>query len=231
MTAFKTELTTEYSTIIDLQGRMRSLLSPYSQYTSRVLVQNVNRPEENLVLIFGSDNYVIECNWNQLKFTGEGRRVNYEDSTGPLRFYFEILDKLLQLDSFGKIEKATLVCHDLVGGNDRHPGSVHSFNRDYLSGEVREAFDAINDTAVTVHGDIQNGKTELTFGPFIPEVDPERHNLRVFQGKTIVDFSQLSGILARTKIVKTRVNRDAGHNLYDDLAQRRDSLLDQIPNT
>jgi hypothetical protein len=157
--------------------------------------------------------------------------MSYGDSTGPLRFYFEILDKLLELDSFGSVEKSTLVCYDLVGSDERHSGSIHSFSRDYLSGEVREAFGDINDTAVTVHGEISNGKTELTFGPFIPEVDPERHSLRVFQGKTIVDFSRLSGILARTKIVNTRVSRDAGHDLYDSLARQRDRLLDQIPNT
>lgn len=221
MIEVKTELVVEYTAIINLQWVLRNLVAEYVVHSSRILIQPVDRPEEKVTLIFGDEFYIIECDWKRISFRSEGPRTSYDDENGPLRFFFEILRKLKDIDGFGKANRATLVCWDIV---EEIAGalSVHDFQKAYLSEALGERFEKISDVAIELVQEMKRVKRSLKFGFFLYAHDPDKHGLRIFEVGNAVDFEGIEGILTSIQVETEHVDFD--HGLYLSLRRHYSEL-------
>ena len=228
MRPLKTEFVVTYTTIIDLQSDLRSILNPYSEPSSRIIVQAVNRPEENIRLVFAEDLYVLECNWNRVKFISERTRAAHESADGQLRFFFRILSDLSDHHGFSRFKEAQLTCFDLIEGGEAS-SDAGRYIRDYLSDGIKNTFDGVDDVGIQLIMSEGERKRTLVTGPYDPANDPENYNIKVLDDDVEPPLRELSGMLARTQI--NRKCSEPAHGIYVDMLDESQALIEDFLQT
>jgi hypothetical protein len=178
-------------------------------------------------MIFEEEGYLIDCNWNRVAFAGQGGREGYQEENGPLRFFFEMVEKLEALNGFGKIKEVALDTWDIIETSDGAATDPAAFKKAYLSTHSYRAEGDLDDLAVTLVYKESSRTWEWRFGPFKQKADLDKHKLLVFPRRNIGDFETIKGILAHVKVTETGSSR-ANHKLYQSLCNNTREILSGI---
>lgn len=228
MTGLKTTFTVNYTTIVNLQRRLRDIAAQFAAPTSRIQIQNVNQPAERIILIFADERFVIDCDWNRIRFRGQGQRADYRKTEGSLRFFFQILEEIEAFDGFGEYEKEELSCYDRIESDEIGITGVAEFSDRYLQKTVTDSFGDAKDYAVTVSESEGDCLRTLRWGPF-QHRDIENFNLKIFEGGDVPGLEETEGTLAHVTVSAEEV--EAAHRLFVRLDDHRKSLLERLTKT
>lgn len=102
MEILKIQIETRFSHILDFSARYKAILSPYLKM-STFKIENFGAPEEYCVLAFKDEPITIDLRWDRAILVAPPTIKNLFDKKGPIVFYFDILEKLRALDSFGEV--------------------------------------------------------------------------------------------------------------------------------
>ena len=224
--SIKTELLASYSTIVDLGGRAREIIAPYREIATGVSVQQSNRPDERVALLFEEEGYAIDLNWERIAFVGVDSRESYRDDMGPLRFFFQILGDLREDESFGEVDGFRLNTWDIFESTEY--SDAESFQSEFIAGSTPNLSASVEDAAIH----LESALATMTFGPFRPETDIQEHNLVIFNNQLSgrrAELMRTKGVLANVT-TKSESPSATGHDDFLSLIDRRDSLMERLQN-
>ncbi|GEM_PF-2886108 len=184
MVELKTELQLKFNTITDFSQHVRKLVSPFLAFAENVRFESVNRPSERAYLNFPEDDMIITADWNNLGVIVIGQTTNLDDYDNKLRFFYELLDDIKELDTFVGFEYSRLRTWDLLPGIYK---DYESFKENFFINLPN--INSTSDCAVVLEGQLDKEGLgfNCTFGPLDYPDDIEQHNLSLFNYSAFVD--------------------------------------------
>ncbi|NGP88984.1 hypothetical protein [Fodinibius halophilus] len=179
MHELKAELQIKYHTITDFSSHVRKLVSPYSSYAKNIGFENVNKPNERVLLRFPDENYIISVDWNHIAVAVSGKTKDLDKYEGKLRFMYDLIEDIRELDTFEGIEFSVFRTWDLLPNIH---SDADSFRETFFTESV-PSLSNTNDCAIVIDGELTDSNLSFstTFGPLDYPRDIERHNLSIFE--------------------------------------------------
>lgn len=200
MQNLKTQFEIRYSTLLNFNTEYKSIFSPYLKICEFNL-HNINTIEEYIVLTFKKEKFSIDCRWDRIVFVSEGIRDDLKKSQGPLFYFFEILDKLKSLPTFGKIQNILLVEWNLIEYDYELENLKEKFRKSFLSNKLLKPATEIptEDFSVTyTYGDENEKFQRYTFGPFVQKRDIINYDLLPISRKLTTELESKKGIFSES---------------------------------
>ena len=193
----KTQFEVRYTPILNFPEVYKRIFTPYLRL-AKFNIFNQNQITEYIILMFENEGYQIDCRFDRIIFVSEGVREDLKKSTGPFLFFFEILQKIKDFGSFGKINNALLSEWNLketVGKNNDE--IVNDFSKKFLtlntSFNIQEFPD--KDYKLTLEFKNKDKQLRYEFGPFQYEKDVEGFQLNQITKKEISNYKNYKGLL------------------------------------
>lgn len=228
MLNLKTQLEIRYTTILNFKTEYKNIISPYLKLCE-FNINNVNSIDEYVVLTFKNGKYYFDCRWDKIIFVAEGIRDDLKKAQGPLFMFFEILDKLKKLPSFGQVQNVLLAEWNLAEYDLAIEESKAKFKSTFLSKKIPEfshGFPNEDFAITTTYGDQNDKYYRFIFGPFVPNKDAVTHNL-VPLSKTIPsDWKDKNGIFSQSFLFEKTIQADL--DFYKKATRSIGSFLDKI---
>ena len=118
-----------------------------------------------------------------------------------IKIFWEIVEKLSQLSSFGKFTNAAFLNYEIKIIEDTQQGILSKFKKKYLSGEIEKILPSSSDVAVTLESIAPEKQISVIFGAFSHN-DIQKHNLFPFTPNETSNFIDKFGTLFRIQIVE-----------------------------
>ncbi|GIV58624.1 MAG: hypothetical protein KatS3mg042_1537 [Rhodothermaceae bacterium] len=198
----KTEIQIRLNTVADMSWHARTILAPFRSFATNVRISNVNNPQENVIMEFAEDNYIISLDWNLLAFVSQGEFKKWDNRDGILRFFMDVFSRVKKLDSYSGIENIRVLTWSIISD---HCADVLDFRKKYFSKDVPEGD---KDAAIIVIGAIEDRTFELHFGPYLGKSDIDRHNLYFLQRMNdpyAQELQNLRGTLVRAEVKQNNI--------------------------
>ncbi len=199
MQILRTQFEIRYTSILDFSTRYKAIISPYLKLAS-FKIENFSLPEEYCVLVFKDDQSVIDIRWDRIIF-----RINTQTSLfekrGPTAAYFEILKKLMSLDSFGEILNIFLALWVLNEGV-----SQAEFLDKYLKRRTNVGGFQLDDVAIVEEfKGASDEHIRIEHGFFTPEKDLAKYGIADPDGSLKTKKGQFLQLTIVTKKVEPTV--------------------------
>jgi hypothetical protein len=192
------QLEIRYTHILDFKDHYISIISRYLIIDDvKFVVNGQGSMEESVILTFPGNSHQIDFRFDRLIFRYEGEIDLIKKQMGPTKFFFDILDELQKVKTFGEIKQVLMNVKSVRLLEGSKEEIVKKFKEKFLKKEV----DIIesDDYAVTVEKKVSNSEFHnLTFGPFSPE-DMVKQNVSQLKGKFNADF-KADGLFANYTI-------------------------------
>lgn len=151
-------------------------------------MENYGTPDEYCVLAFKDEPISIDLRWDRAVLVAPPTIKNLFDKKGPMVFYFDILDKLRSLDSFGEvlnlfeavwILKPEVSTDNYVEKYLKKRNTVTGFTFDDVS--IVEDYIDKEDIIQIQHGLFKHEKDVKKYGLFDSNNDLKHKNGQLFQ--------------------------------------------------
>lgn len=219
----------EYSTIVNFQQHgLRTLATKYSSATDEVRIRNGNNPDEEVLLLFAEQQYLIACDWNQIRFVGQGQLENITDRQGPLSLFLDFVGDIEEYEGFGNYEQARIRKFSLSEDGDTEVTELEGFLESSFSEEIEDTFSNAHDASFIFTREREGIRRELQCGPFTVQ-DVEEHNLRIFRTPGQIDYDTQEGLLVRSQVVKNIA--EFGLEQLAIIEDERVSIVEQLMST
>ena len=223
----KTEIQLQFKTIVDMSSHVRRLVAPLSGISSNLRIDNINRPEERVTIVFSEERHFFSLDWNMLGLVLEGGRVDLKKRDGRLRFSFDLFEKVKELDGYGGIKQVIVYAWSLI---PNHHSDPRAFKEAYLGKNTEFDFLELSDVSLTLEGELEP-KMEYTvnFGPFVPSKDIAEHNLLAFgdgESSFAEKLEDARGLLVRVQLTNSR-DRIESKDIVE-MVKRSDELRERL---
>ena len=197
----KTEVQLQFRTIADMSSHVRRLVAPLGRISSNLRIENINRPEERVLIIFDEERHFLSLDWSMLALVLEGGRADLKKRDGRLRFSFDLFEKVKELDGYGGLKQAIVYAWSLVPNRHSNP---RAFRDTYLGENAGLDHLKPSDVSVTLEGELERElEYSISFGPFAPSKDIDRHNLVTFRNEErsfAEELESTEGLLTRVQL-------------------------------
>jgi hypothetical protein len=127
-------------------------------------ITNFGMFDEHIVLVFSSS-YHIDFRLDRLIFRYEGDYKAIYNSSGPTKFFFDILEDVKKLKVFGKVNQTTIQVKAVETLSFDNETIVEKFKSKFLKESINSILVA-TDIAVTIDRSEGSKYSNLVFGPF-----------------------------------------------------------------
>ena len=228
MQNLKTQFEVRYSTLLNFKTDYKLIFAPYLK-NCEFTVNNSDTIKEYIVLVFKEEKYIIDCRWDRIVFTSEGIRDDLKKSQGPFFTFFEIFEKLKNLDAFGEIKNVLLAEWNLIEYEKSLEEIKKLFRKSFLSDKsFNSTRDLPNeDFSVTfTYGDQNDKFQRCTFGPFVPKKDVANYDLIPITKNLSSEFEGKKGILSESLYFEKTLQ--ANFDSYKKASRSIESFLKEI---
>lgn len=188
-----------YTHILNFSTVIKEILSPYLKLASSFIIGNQGTLEESYRLDFEEDSLWFDCRWDRMIFLSERNIDRFKEENSPIKFFFEIADKLAKRETFG-IYTNYIVIVDLLKVTDQTFEQVRDeMKSGYLTIKTDELIKNPDDIAITLQKNTKNKDITLGFGPFSQNDIIER-KLIPFKSQELLNILEASGKLMEVKI-------------------------------
>lgn len=235
----KTEIQIRYSPMLQFSSVIRRLMGKYGGLDGVDFnIQNQNQLEERIIAGFQSEEYFFDCTWRRAAFVGQGERGSYNQRDGKVRFFFDLVEDISELDFFTQFEGLALVAFDTLplkvrdgsaSASEESPVPIDEFSKAFLSSGHPTLSKSLSDVGVTLEWEESNPTVSCILGPFNPSKDLQNHNLVIFKPKESPmspDWAKVPSLLMRTEIVYS--GRDLNHDTYLECNSVRQQVVKSV---
>lgn len=185
----------KYSHILDFKDRYIPIISKYLSIDDvKFTINNQSSFDEYVTLLFPGNSHQIDFRLDRLILRFEEDLEHIVKQMGPTKFFFDILEEVMKLNTFGHIKVVIINIKAIKFLDESRDEILKKFKTKYLKTES-DILENSNDYAIVVERKAANGEVHnITFGPFSPE-DMARHNVSQLKGKYNSDINK-NGLIA-----------------------------------
>lgn len=225
MIELKSTFVIDYSTIVNIQQKhLREIATLFSPLTSRIRVRNDGDSNEEVLLFFEEEGYILSVNWKRIRYMKQGPHESYETGSGPISLFFRLVEETKGLEEFGEYESGAINQFLLLEEDDFRADSSDDFVDTYLSEGFAEAFGNVQDSGLTLIYSESGLFRQIRCGPF-REKDISDFTLEPF-GPIPPHLKEQDNLLVRTRVEIENVQEE--HELFESLIDHKDQLLDKL---
>ncbi len=193
-----------YTHILNFLSYNRDIVNPYLRLPNvRFSIENLDSLKEYIVLSFHEELYSIDCRLDRMIFIAEGSHQELNNSTGPLKQFFDIFDKLSKINTFGDVVSNILSVFFVQHKKDKDSNTiVKEFKKRFLNDNINvysDIVDNLSDIGITLEADNKKRFMRLKFGPYFPE-DFDKLNLSPFKSAKSLYLKEYSGYVSEVFI-------------------------------
>lgn len=218
-----------YTFILDFPKVIKSLLSPYMRTISKINIKDEGLAREEITLLFEKEFYQIFVSWDRVVFTAEGHPDSFVSNNSIVEDpYFEIVEKLKGLSSFGRIASILVFSTYVKIDPDKDfQSSLQMVKEKYLTSNCQNLFDDTSDLSIKLENTRDDVQTHLTFGPYNGIVDLTKRKIKPSRP----DYEKLiqgQGQMAEVKYFEITSSIDFPK--YKQIISKSNSLIDKLWN-
>jgi hypothetical protein len=185
----------KYSHILDFKDRYIPIISKYLSIDDvKFTINNQSSFDEYVTLMFPGNSHQIDFRLDRLILRFEEDLEHISKQMGPTKFFFDVLEEVMKLNTFGQIKVVIINLKAIRFIDDSSDEILKRFEAKYLKTQS-DILKGANDYAIVVEKKMANGELHnITFGPFLPE-DMAKHNVSQLKGKFNSEISK-NGLIA-----------------------------------
>jgi len=193
----------KYSPILNFSSAYKELFSPYLKLASAFKIHGHNTHQERIDLIFDDENFHIDARWDRLIFVTEGDLGKFSKSNAITKLYFEILNKIESLNTFGQVNN--YVAH-AVGVRTKEDLArekiINNMKSNFLKDEVLKFTPNQVDTDIAITFDFEHDDMShsISIGPYFFESDLMKRNLSPFKTEELSHLNSCNGYMIEYKV-------------------------------
>lgn len=202
----KTQLEVRYTHILDFSTSIKPLLSPFLKLAHGFNLNNQGRLDEGYKLNFETDRFSVEARWDRIILIIEGDLARFEEETSSLSVFFDIVDAIKNLSSFGTITNCVFLTYFFEAQQKEKAEVVKSFNDTYFKHEVQNILNAPTNLSFELAKEIEDKESiSITLNPF-SSYEIENKNLLPFGSEDSLKLYDEEGVLMSVKIFRKNNN-------------------------
>lgn len=178
-----TQFEVRYTHILNFNQIIRETLSPYLRMTTSFNFANQGRFEESLRINFEEEYYSIDCRWDRLIFVCEGDPNRFSRSGSTIKIFWEILQRLTELSTFGALRQSLFVSHEINLIDFTYSEILQKLKDKFLTKETERIMSEPNEMAIILEKGSKAKQITITFGPYT-NADNKKYSLFPFKGPT-----------------------------------------------
>jgi len=215
-----------YNHILNFSQIARKILSPYVKLAQSIKLENQNTINEQIILNFENDDYVIIVSWDRILIKGQESLDNYIIKNSPIEMpFFSILNKISSLEEFGSIQNILLAVNYI---KEIEKTNLSKFMEKTIQETTSNVLDDLTDIAITLERNKKNEKVMLSFGPYSGPLELSNRPLVPVNLKTLSN-TNFSGVMLEYKCFKI-VNK-VTFNDFINMTKESNELFKKVWNT
>lgn len=196
-----------YNNILDFTQQNRELLAPFVKMSSQVMIQQQKLIDEKIKLSLGEiRDFTITADWDRLIFRSYNSEFYKE--LAEQNFYvqtpfFDIFDKIKELESYGEVRSILLYIAIVKPINNELDKIIADFTNNHFGEEIKKNFEDFSDAAIVFDQDHEGKKVTISHGGYTGLND--LRNLQIEMSDVppsiLMEYENIVGELATVKIV------------------------------
>jgi hypothetical protein len=169
-------LEVRYNPILDFSLKSRELLAPYSKLASNVNITNEGILSETIRFDFQDDLFFIYFAYNiAALWSDTNTQVLVNSDNSPIKIFFDILDKIKSLPSFGSITNHLMQCDYLVPKDLKKDLGIE-FEEIFLKKSNIFNLNNPNNYEIVLTNKVDNQEEEILLRTYKPDLFHPRKN-------------------------------------------------------
>ncbi|CAN5367332.1 hypothetical protein BH23BAC1_BH23BAC1_20490 [soil metagenome] len=221
----KTQFEIRYTEILDFEYIYKEIFSPYLKFAT-ANISNRGTYEEFIVLTFTDESTFIDCRKDRIIFVFDDKRENVFNPNGLTFNFFSILKTLTEQKSFGKITNVIFGEWSIFESKGSQSEIRSRFRERYLLNLPVISDYKVDDLSVISNYKFDSKIINIAFGPYNPEHDINKYNLRPPKVKQNFDLQEKNGLLIAAVASTAAISADV--TTFKRLSRTLNELTKQI---
>lgn len=196
-----TQFEIRFTHILNFNQIIREILSPYLRMSSSFNFSNQGRFEESIRINFEDDLYSIDCRWDRLVFLCEDEPSRFSKQNSTFKLFWEILEKLTQIATFGALRHSLFVSHEINILDITQDEILKKVKEKFFTSEIDKVMKDPDELAITLEKGSFSKQTTITFGPY-SNADNKKYNLFPFKGSKFNEVEEKFGTLLKFQVLE-----------------------------
>ncbi len=177
MKLVKLQFEIKYNHLLDFSSRYKQIVQPFINMEGvEFTINNQNQADEFITIQYKNLSFLLDVRWDRMFIRLEGEQTNIKNSTSPIKYFFEIYEKLKGINTF-KVKLAIIAAWYVKPIDDEFENIVTNFEKKFLTDKLSKLTKNAKDYSIEINSSIdKNIDAVIQFGPF-SKLDIKKHNL------------------------------------------------------